>query len=337
MQIIFSCQANSMDVCLTELLELDRNIKFIRWIDKGIGIIEVNKDFPSFSELIRTSEPVFIRHMFPVYLKINIYDIEKQTEKILEIIDNELSEGCIFSLQLRDISKGGYKNFLNEYITDLCKNKGFELNISNPDTIISGLIDNESFYMGISSAEDNLSCWNGGMHRYQRYEGQISRAEFKLLEAVDEFKIICSEFCQVLDLGAAPGGWSKVMLDKGMYVTAVDPAEIDKTLSKNSNMVHFRETVQQFILHNINQYDIILNDMKMDISESCKIMLSLAPYLKENGLCIMTFKLQEKGKIKQINRGLRILGEKYNILHAKQLFHNRSEITVIFDKINGKN
>ena len=55
MQIIFSCQANSMDVCLTELLELDRNIKFIRWIYKGIGIIEVNKDFPSFSELIRTS------------------------------------------------------------------------------------------------------------------------------------------------------------------------------------------------------------------------------------------------------------------------------------------
>jgi 23S rRNA (uridine2552-2'-O)-methyltransferase len=58
-------------------------------------------------------------------------------------------------------------------------------------------------------------------------QGFRSRAAFKLLELDDRFKLI-TKGCRVLDLGAAPGGWSQVALQRGAgQVVGVDLLAID--------------------------------------------------------------------------------------------------------------
>jgi 23S rRNA (uridine2552-2'-O)-methyltransferase len=58
-------------------------------------------------------------------------------------------------------------------------------------------------------------------------QGYRSRAAFKLLELDDRFKLI-TKSCRVLDLGAAPGGWSQVCLQRGAgKVVGVDLLPID--------------------------------------------------------------------------------------------------------------
>ena len=47
-----------------------------------------------------------------------------------------------------------------------------------------------------------------------RKQGLRSRAAFKLMELDDRFHLI-GRGCRVLDLGAAPGGWSQVALSRG--------------------------------------------------------------------------------------------------------------------------
>jgi 23S rRNA (uridine2552-2'-O)-methyltransferase len=60
-----------------------------------------------------------------------------------------------------------------------------------------------------------------------RKAGWRSRAAFKLIELDDRFKLI-TPGCRVLDLGAAPGGWSQVAIRRGAaHVVAIDLLAIE--------------------------------------------------------------------------------------------------------------
>lgn len=61
-------------------------------------------------------------------------------------------------------------------------------------------------------------------------EGWRSRAAYKLIEIDDKLHILKSGLT-VLDLGAAPGGWSQVAVKKGCKVIALDLLEMDEVPS----------------------------------------------------------------------------------------------------------
>ena len=57
-------------------------------------------------------------------------------------------------------------------------------------------------------------------------KGYRSRAAFKLIELNEKFRFL-KKGARVLDLGAAPGGWSQVAAQKGAIVVAADVLAID--------------------------------------------------------------------------------------------------------------
>ena len=56
-------------------------------------------------------------------------------------------------------------------------------------------------------------------------QGWRSRAAFKLADLDERFKIL-KKGGRVLDLGAAPGGWTQVAVERGARVVAVDILEM---------------------------------------------------------------------------------------------------------------
>ena len=306
-RFIFTCQPDSTDLALAELKKADTALSVCRWLEAGCALCETKMSFSDYSEALRASSPVFVRHICPA-------DGETDTDKPDPISDLALSvlvKGESFSIQVRSLSgkSGDARRAAAEKICTPLEAAGFVSSKASPDKIISVMLG-EKAYFGISSPNENLSSWAGGMRRFARNETTASRAEFKILEALELIGRELPPKGRALDLGAAPGGWTRVLAEKGLSVVAVDPASLAPEVLELKNVSHFRGTSQQYLLEPREKFDVIVNDMKLDIGESARVMSECADCLSEEGFGIMTFKLKEKKWTSQINSGLSVLSDR---------------------------
>ena len=79
-RIIMSSQDDSWEEAASEMKAAGCVI--IKWLTRGVGIFETDKDFDKASYLIRESCPIFIRHIFPLEYSI----ANTQTDTALEDI-----------------------------------------------------------------------------------------------------------------------------------------------------------------------------------------------------------------------------------------------------------
>ena len=95
--------------------------------------------------------------------------------------------------------------------------------------------------------------------RKARQQGYRSRAAFKLLE-VDEKEKLIRPGMTVIDLGAAPGGWSQVAAQKGARVIAVDLLDILPIPGVTVMKGDFREIALE------GKADLVLSDLSPNLS-----------------------------------------------------------------------
>jgi 23S rRNA (cytidine2498-2'-O)-methyltransferase len=181
--------------------------------------------------------------------------------------------------------------------------------------------------VGAALVADALSDWPGGRVRLKSSDDAVSRAERKLDEAILVFGIALPAGGVAIDLGASPGGWTRLLARRGLTVHAVDPASLDPGVATLKGVVQHRMTAQEFLMRSDLRADLLVNDMRMDPLESAGIMLSLAERVK--GAAVMTLKLPERGGAARVAPALDLLRTRFRVTAARQLYHNRSEVTVV--------
>ncbi|MDC0232900.1 RlmE family RNA methyltransferase [Pelagibacteraceae bacterium] len=90
--------------------------------------------------------------------------------------------------------------------------------------------------------------------------GYLSRAAYKLIEIDNKFKII-KDSKNLLEFGAAPGGWSQVALEINpkIKITAIDLLDLK---IKHPNINFYKEDYMEFdFSKKENYYDLILSDI----------------------------------------------------------------------------
>lgn len=325
--IIITCAPAAEQIAANEICLLDPGAKFFKRISQGVCLFEINNNV--FFNNIQNQPPVFIRHIIPVNLCFEATseaDIARALLPLFELMDKSKP----FSVQTRIFSKDSVSSpiSINSRVSEVLLESGFALDIKNPVQIISIAVTSDMIYAGLSTPEINISKWSGGAPIYSKGDSFISRAEFKLLEALEVFDITLTPGRCALDLGAAPGGWSKVLVSGGLKVTAVDPAVL--SLALEGKVTYVKSTAQQFFRQDQEtKFDVITNDMKIDIDDTIDILFEAKKYLSDNGIVIATLKLPEKNQQKTASRAIRILSSEYSLTGARQLFHNRSEICVV--------
>ncbi len=317
---------------------------------------------PDVAALMRTAakvRPTFVRHLAPVQEIINLSNTEQDTGRIaLAIADlpsfSLLERGQRFAVQTRFVQsarenegqaqhssrvKHPYTSGqLNQQLAAaIAEETGAIESVKKPQVIVSLLCTASKCYLGISTVEENLSAWPGGMRHFAQTPEQISRAEFKLLEALEVFGVSLPAQGWTLDLGAAPGGWTRLLLEAGLNVVAVDPARLDTRLAKAPHLEHYQgyaETYLEEALRKHKKFDVIVNDMRMDAREAARLVGQAARCLRSgDGFVLSTLKLphatSEINPLATLREALNILRKHYGIVEARQLFHNRQEVTIV--------
>jgi 23S rRNA (cytidine2498-2'-O)-methyltransferase len=184
--------------------------------------------------------------------------------------------------------------------------------------------------VGTVPASDTLSPWPGGIPRQLRDREQVSRAEAKLREALALFERVVAPGAQALDLGAAPGGWTRVLAGLGASVVAVDPGPLRADVEALPGVRWVRATALEYLERTrTERFDVIVNDMKMDGAASARIMRRAAERLRPGGWALMTVKLHAAHPRRQLQAAVATLSARYRVEGVRQLFHNRREVTVV--------
>jgi 23S rRNA (cytidine2498-2'-O)-methyltransferase len=103
---------------------------------------------------------------------------------------------------------------------------------------------------------------------------------------------------------------------------------LDPRLASDQGVRHRFMTAEAYLATAPDPFDLIVNDMRMDARDSARLMVAYARYLYPHGLVLMTLKLPEQAPRPVLEHALHILGTAYQVAGVRQLFHNRSEVTV---------
>ncbi|NJN82271.1 MAG: 50S rRNA methyltransferase [Caldilineaceae bacterium] len=342
-RLILTADPDFLDLALNEFQRGASDGTILATPAPDIALVQCTETFVDLAERWRETPPIFVRHICPVQATVPLENGAGDLEALIVAYDDELGylldADYSFSVQSRVFNDLPYKPFdinsaLSQHIIEIAR---APLDVRNPQQILSVVCmetkDDEGHtsadaYLGLSLTVHNLSDWAGGMRRFAREAEQVSRSEFKLLEAIEVFELELPARGVVLDLGASPGGWTRILRSREQFVTAVDPGDLDPRVAKDRGVRHKRMTAEEYLARDPDQFDLIVNDMRMDGRDSSRLMVAYAPQLYPGGIALLTLKLPKFQRREILDHCFKILANAYDITGARQLFHNRSEITV---------
>ena len=320
---------------LEEAREVDKDLKILQNYDNGILLASTSMSKEDFTTTLLNNKPVFIRHISS-FDSVGEITESMTTEDIANMVmkhNTEIEKNSKIAVQIRKVRGEYYFNpiDLKGEIDKLLVELGAVAEIKDPDYIISVLLDGANCYMGMSHSKLNVSTWSGGMIHYKKDEVDISRAKYKLIEAISTFKLDLSKVHNALDLGAAPGGWTSVLLEKEIAVTAVDIAAMDVRLNKFKNYTNIKGNITGLDLPE-QSFDLLVADISLNSKSTATMINKASRFLKNNGYAIVTVKLAGDKVRRSIKEVKEIYQEVFEIEEVKQLFHNKDEVTMLLKK-----
>lgn len=105
------------------------------------------------------------------------------------------------------------------------------------------LVEPGHWFLGCHRTTSRTACWPGGVPPLELPEHAVSRAYLKMAEALAWSGLPMARGEHVVELGCAPGGASQALLDAGLLVTGVDPAEVDPAVAADPRFNHVRARV----------------------------------------------------------------------------------------------
>lgn len=332
---VVTSSANYVNQALEEAREADKELKVLKNYNNGMLLVSTQLPKEKYNTAIVDKRPVFIRHISAFDTEIDLNEQSRLTDiaDLAKGYCDTIIKGSKVAVQVRKASgEFGFNPLdIKTEIDGMLTQWGAEPEIKNPEYIISVLLDEDKCYVGMSESSMNLSSWSGGMVHYKKDESDISRAKFKLMEAINVFGIDMSKVHNALDLGAAPGGWTSVLLEYDVAVTAVDTGDMDPRLNKHKKYTFIKANASEIELPE-ESFDMLTSDISWNAKNTAVMVNRASRFLKKDGYSVVTVKLMSTKVRRTIKEVKEIYQEIFDVKAAKQLFHNRDEITLLLQK-----
>lgn len=330
-RVIFSTAEPYFGAARQELLEAFPDARLTR-IGPDAGLIEGETfELPDVAAAVASRPIAFVRHLAEAAA--DVAEPSSMPGWAVALLSDESAPRSV-SLQLWTSGEPRLDerpDALRRRIAEALAEAGMEVARGGREWVLSVLLAERATLLGLNRREHALADWPGGRVGLAIRPEQVSRSELKIEELLRLFPFDLPSSGVALDLGASPGGWTRLLAEAGMRVWAVDPADLDRRVAADPSVRHVRSAAEPFLARAADAptFDLVANDMRMDPGRSCEVMLRAAERLRRDGLAIMTLKIRPRDALETVRACLRMLAPAYRPLHARQLFHNRNEVTLV--------
>jgi 23S rRNA (cytidine2498-2'-O)-methyltransferase len=196
------------------------------------------------------------------------------------------------------------------------------------------LPDGAHAYVGASLAPWG-SRWTMGIPRLRMPHSAPSRSTLKLAEALltflgDRDLDVLQAGMRAVDLGAAPGGWTWQLVERGLRVVAVDNGPLKGDIAGDPLVTHLREDGLRYVPR--KPVDWMVCDI---VEQPSRIATLVARWIGEGHArhTIFNLKLPMKKRYDEVRRCEKIIRDALQRAHVRhtlrfaQLYHDREEIT----------
>ncbi len=188
-----------------------------------------------------------------------------------------------------------------------------------------------------TSDPHNSSAALNGIQRVSMVSDAPSRSYLKLAEAFEVFldkkeqALRLKPGMTAIDLGAAPGGWTWQLVQRGLKVTAVDNGPLKGAAAGHPSIKHLRQ--DGFRYRPQRPVDWLVCDM---VEQPQRVAALVTEWFVGSltQRAIFNLKLPMKKRVAALNDALNSIRTALNAkgiryqLEAKQLYHDREEVTV---------
>ena len=347
-QIMLLCRPGFESECAAEMLDHARMAGYAAYAnarsDAGFAIL-ASSDGRDMTGLIRTvdfHDVIFTRQWFASTDKITGLPENRRTAPLVDIAariaDFLQSRFCDLELAYPDTNQGKalsrFCRAFRPHMRSALEQKKL-LSATANYRLHLFFSDSSNAWIGVSPA-NNSAGYAMGIPRLRMPASAPSRSTLKLEEAIDWFfdeKEQASWLrpgMRAVDLGAAPGGWTWQLVNRGLLVTAVDNGPMDTALTDSGMVVHARRDAFTY------KPEAGTDWLVCDMAERPLHVSRLVARWFVRGYCkaaIFNLKLPMKKRYQTVLQCKQLLDRELNrediphTLAIKQLYHDREEVT----------
>lgn len=173
--------------------------------------------------------------------------------------------------------------------------------------------------------------WPGGVPPLALPPHTVSRAYLKLEEALRWSNFPLTERDEWVEIGCAPGGACQALLDRGQFVTGIDPAEVDEAVLAHERFRHLRMRGNEVRRREFQDVNWLAADLNVAPSYTLDTVEAIVthPGTTIRGL-VLTLKLPDWKLAERLPEFVeRIRGWGYRDVRARQFAFSGREVGVV--------
>jgi 23S rRNA (cytidine2498-2'-O)-methyltransferase len=187
-----------------------------------------------------------------------------------------------------------------------------------------------AYLFGAHRRTARMSAFPGGIRRLAARAEAPSRAHLKLEEGLEWAELPLRAGDVAVDVGSAPGGWSWVLLERGLRVHGVDPTPVVPSLLDNSRFTLHQGPIRTFRPERIGPVQWLFCDMNGPPLAALGQLDRLVPRFRGLRAVFHTVKLSDErplAVLDEVRGRFRALG--FADVRVRHLYHNRAELTLV--------
>jgi 23S rRNA (cytidine2498-2'-O)-methyltransferase len=187
------------------------------------------------------------------------------------------------------------------------------------------------WWIGCHRAVRRHERWPGGAIPVRMPEHAVSRAYAKMEEALQWSGLPLAEGDECVEVGCAPGGASQALLDRGMFVTGIDPADVDPAVVVHPRFRHLKKRGKEVRLKEFEGVRWLAADMNIapeaTLDEVESIVTGAGVAIRGMVLTLKFSDWSAAGRLPELAK--RVAGWGYRDVRTRQLVTGGQEVCLI--------